>query len=869
MSPDNALDLSSLITSKDGVNTEYMCRLSNLFPGGKIWTLDSKSCSKTKPDARAKHHTNAQTPSSSDDPSEFFRAAFDSPRQVVFMPITNTNFSRPPFCLLIPSHDEERTFNVKADLSFLHVFCSTISTAITKIEAQRLHRQKNDFVGNISHEMRSPLHGILSSVHFLSDSNLSDFQRTMLDTIEKCSETLLDTVNHILDYSKINTFEKQWSTIGRDGDSKHPKSMHNENDPNGPPATSPSLMHLQAVTDISAVLEQVVDQLVLSHIYHRDIDITDLSREARAKAILDQPRRRSLTPHFVVDCPEIILDIEKTDWCFTTQPGAIRRVFSNLVGNALKYTLRGHIKVSLTQVALQDHCPHGSIILTVEDTGVGMSRDFLESEVYVPFSQENHLSPGTGLGLSIVHSIVRMMGGTIEFKSSVGEGTTVKVCLPLPRHLDGQELAHQTPRPSPTGSETIQPHTLLPSDLTFCFYNDLRIEPQSFRQIHGYLTEWIGLKASPFRQTAAVIITMAYDLQKFLHVFKEDNMSTSMVIALYEAGSTHQLGKGYDHLPKTKLVIQFVSLPCGPHKLSRAIRRGIGDHAQERASTSEQTPTHQSTLRWMRRIPQQFSDRRKGLDVDFNGADLDSASESYGAGTGIWTEHGISENQTPMFTTSINSGESWMDVPQGFPFPPQESSRSSQLEQVTQPGNLGLSRAQVITKEVARPLPSTDPRVLIVDDNAINLRLLETFLQKRRKYSRITKAMNGREAVDLFTSAALSETGYELVFMDISMPVMNGFEATRNIRAFETSVRPLQTDRKGASMTRRSSTDRGNTSRAGALIIALTGLASGKDQAEGFECGLDVYMTKPVKFDELSRFLDVWQQHRCESDTPG
>lgn len=68
--------------------------------------------------------------------------------------------------------------------------------------------------------------------------------------------------------------------------------------------------------------------------------------------------------------------------------------------------------------------------------------------------------------------------------------------------------------------------------------------------------------------------------------------------------------------------------------------------------------------------------------------------------------------------------------------------------------------------------------------------------------------------------------------IDISMPVLNGFEATRAIRIFEAEhkLKP-------------------------ALVIALTGLANSRDQAEGFSSGCDIYMTKPVSFKELAKLL--------------
>lgn len=75
------------------------------------------------------------------------------------------------------------------------------------------------------------------------------------------------------------------------------------------------------------------------------------------------------------------------------------------------------------------------------------------------------------------------------------------------------------------------------------------------------------------------------------------------------------------------------------------------------------------------------------------------------------------------------------------------------------------------------------------------------------------------------------------------MPVLNGFEATRAIRQIEDerlTRSPEKTTRP-------------------ALIIALTGLASGRDQSEAFTSGVDLFMTKPVSFKEVGRLLDSWE----------
>lgn len=125
------------------------------------------------------------------------------------------------------------------------------------------------------------------------------------------------------------------------------------------------------------------------------------------------------------------------------------------------------------------------------------------------------------------------------------------------------------------------------------------------------------------------------------------------------------------------------------------------------------------------------------------------------------------------------------------------------------------------------PIPKNE--FLLVDDNPINLKILSTYLHKLGlSYQTAT---NGREAVDVFMR---DPTQCKCIFMDISMPVMDGFEATRLIRQHELEL---------GSVTAPTS------------IFALSGLASSSAQQEAFWSGVDLFLTKPVKLKELGSIL--------------
>lgn len=133
------------------------------------------------------------------------------------------------------------------------------------------------------------------------------------------------------------------------------------------------------------------------------------------------------------------------------------------------------------------------------------------------------------------------------------------------------------------------------------------------------------------------------------------------------------------------------------------------------------------------------------------------------------------------------------------------------------------------TASTREPKKTSSPKFLLVDDNPLNLKILASYMQKLgHKYH---NAMDGRQAIEVFQQGAGE---FQCVLMDISMPVMDGFEATRRIRALEAE--------RGLSRCH---------------VFALTGLASASAQQEAFASGIDLFLTKPVRLKELNKILEM------------
>lgn len=199
------------------------------------------------------------------------------------------------------------------------------------------------------------------------------------------------------------------------------------------------MLNLFQDIDISVLCEEVVESVFAGHIFqHTTAQSFDMVPDAQGKMSdarkLISPSENMLGPQKLQSSGVVvILDVDAHNYHFTTQPGALRRLIMNLLGNALKYTSHGYVKITLSATDMEDlltgsssgsdGIPRSMLSLTVQDTGRGISPEFLRSKLFMPFAQENSLSSGTGLGLSIVRKIVSLLEGEITIDSEVGRGT--------------------------------------------------------------------------------------------------------------------------------------------------------------------------------------------------------------------------------------------------------------------------------------------------------------------------------------------------------------------------------------------------------------------------------------------------------------
>ena len=171
-------------------------------------------------------------------------------------------------------------------------------------------------------------------------------------------------------------------------------------------------------------------------------DILEMSRLEQGKVVLDNKQFSLVkcikectdifTSQAELECKFFSVDINaKAEYVFGDSY-RISQLVNNLLSNAFKFTPEGgniHAGLKIWADNNTIYCR-----LTVSDTGIGMSKEFLE-HIFEPYARETRFASrsinGTGLGMSIVHSLVTQMGGQINVESTLGKGTTFTVTLPF------------------------------------------------------------------------------------------------------------------------------------------------------------------------------------------------------------------------------------------------------------------------------------------------------------------------------------------------------------------------------------------------------------------------------------------------------
>ncbi|KAG4441077.1 hypothetical protein IFR05_003431 [Cadophora sp. M221] len=852
---------ASLNSDSHLLDTKTLQSLVASYPKGNLWYIDEEGyfssleqISKLEPTPSISPSGRRRSVDVTQQRAEanMLSRIFHKARQIIFLPLWDAGGDRWYSGCFVWSQSAVPVFTIDSEISYLSAFTNSMMVEISRLDAITSNKMKSDFISSISHEFRSPLHGILASAEFLRESGPNATQLELVSTIQNCGGTLLDTINHVLDYSKINSFETSGNQQG---------TISNE---------------LYQKTNLALLCEDIVNGMIAANGYRGNGDgslaisngtISSVGRQQ------DRAKQKQL---------EITLDIEHRDWDYNVQPGALRRVVMNIFGNAQKYTESGYIMVQLRVVKTLDATGE-TVLLRIRDSGRGMSKEYMERKLYHPFAQEDNFAPGVGLGLSIVWSIVNQLGGKISIRSELGKGTDVEIALTVEKATDNSKQNGHSDlmKVSQDAEECIS--TLCRRAVGKSVSFSRTKPPDSTQQdvtwncIKRYCSEWFGFETKDSR--ASILIA---DSGTNL-----DASESERVLVVHD-----QIVPPPKHDGKSKTrAIQNISPPLGPFRLARNLLALMDQDLSERGS--EEIGNRQKSNRSdnSTQTPLGSPEERAIL----NG--IITTDYSFNSPTAVTA---IMDTDAPQETRSIAessvqtepAGQRFADLeppsPMTMKLPPslntfQEPSSTTPPPPTSANGDISVP---IRTKPTKPPVPTTSLHILAVDDNDLNLQLIQRYLRKR-KSDIIATARNGIEAVEAVRRAG-SEDKFDIIFMDISMPEMNGFEATRLIRAYEqsqnistrtpgpNSIDISQGDGDGdESETPVNSINGISTSGMGgidgrgvakkrAYIVALTGLASRRDRDEAEESGFDDFLTKPISFGKIGELLGRLSKEKAD-----
>jgi CheY-like chemotaxis protein/signal transduction histidine kinase/HPt (histidine-containing phosphotransfer) domain-containing protein len=670
---------------------------------------------------------------------------------------------------------------------------------------------KGEFIARVSHEIRTPINGILGMTELLLGMNVSEELRENLSVIRSSALHLLAVLNDVLDLSKIEAGK-----------------LNLENTSFDPITTIKSLTF-------------------------------PLCTRAHQKGL-----------EFLVDLPwELPIQI-------IGDPHRFSQILLNMVSNAIKFTHQGHVLIKVKILEQNE----GKILLgfTVSDTGIGIPQEKIGT-IFESFSQvqveTSRMYGGTGLGTNICMQLVQLMGGNISVESEVGKGSEFHFQLPfdLPDSTDSLDVEEHLSDLKGKSVLLLEPYK--PSQRIIGQYlNGLGLRCLSVdrvRTAEEFLSSskdgeafdyvMVGLPVEHFDeevleawlqdyfidQKSKILIMIPeafqgirfYGFHALIHILKEPIYPKDLLHALVDTSPAGKIQEKEEEVFSESA--DTVAMPTGirvlvvdDHEINRIVIQEMlqkngyevivaedGDIALEKLSQSKFDVVFMDV-----QMPV-----RDGLSTCKAIRESEKSTSEHLPVAGMTA--GVTENDRK------NCLEAGMDAYLGKP--------------ITEKALLDILSGLV--EHPCQEPASTDEgptKILVVEDNLLNQRLISRILANYG-YS-VTVEENGALGLERF-----QKESYDLILMDLMMPVMSGFEAAKEIRKLESHDSHIP-------------------------IIAVSA-----DRSEGVElrcqeAGMDDYMPKPIHprglLKILSQYLDVeesksetkplsTEDESLEEETPG
>ncbi len=677
-------------------------------------------------------------------------------------------------------------------------------------ELERASTYKSEFLANMSHELRTPLNSSLILSRLLADNakgNLDEQQTKHAELIYSSGKDLLALINDILDLSKVEA----------------------------------------------------------GHLEIRPEE-TSLKRLAQGLEALFQPQAAAKGLDFKVrvagDAPaHIVSDAQR-----------VEQVAKNLLSNAFKFTNSGSVSLNIEPA-------DGGVAFVVSDSGIGISPE-QQGVIFEAFRQAdgsiNRHFGGTGLGLSISRNLAEVLGGHISVQSEAGKGSQFTLWLPINyaepvtaplfdanRLFINSEPLQRAPA-APSAGEAgrdqalARPPTHFPDDrykhdmpgrCVLVIEDEVKFAQILFDLAHELhyrclvaqsYTECYELLAD--NRPDAILLDMRLPDEpglSLLQRLKEDSRTRHIPVHVISADDRTELALhlgavGYAQKPTTResLVEVFSVLEA---RLTQKVQRLLiveGD-ARQRDSIAQLVDdldievtavSHgEQALALLRKTP--FDCMVIDLELpDMHGNELLTrmANEHIDAYPPVIVyvsrpltrgeEESLRKHSRSIIIKGARSPERLLDEVTLF------------LHKVESPN--GRSRRSPNRGAVNRDEVFQNRQVMVVDDDMRNVYALISALDE--KGVKVISAGNGQEALDKLDE----NPDIDLVLMDVMMPVMDGYEATRRIRQ----------DARFARLP----------------IIAVTAKAMKDDQEQCLKAGASDYLAKPLDLERLFSLIRVW-----------
>ena len=553
--------------------------------------------------------------------------------------------------------------------------------AAERESAESRLRNQGEFLARITHDLRTPLAGIIGMVDLLLDTELSPQQQDPLTSMRRSAEAMLLLTSDLLDYARMEANKLALELV-----------------PFG----------------LRDYLFSFTDELVL------------LAEQKGLELVVSMPP----------EIPEMLIG----------DPGRLRQIIVNLVGNAVKFTDEGEVVIGVQE--LERDTDHVILEVQVRDTGIGVSPKQLEA-IFEPFEQADEtisrIYGGTGLGLAISKQLVEKMHGRIWVESEPGGGSTF----------------HFTAR-----------FRLAERDTT-------RLRPAQPERIAGKV---------------ALLAVASETSRSFLHQLLAD-----WQLEVLDVGSQEELEAA---VRAEGAPLDVVLLDANLLELDRASNRAPS------TSTNDEHGGDSASEAWLTELLQMpRAVDAAVLMLTQHGQQFDPVRAEQWGVEGMLTKPVKPALLLRAITTAL--GLKPMSL------------------RLKQPG--GRSRRSMITRHSLRK-HDRQLHVLVAEDDAVNRKLVVRTLEKRGH--QVSVALTGSEAVEALVEASDSRR-YDAVLMDIEMPELDGLEATRKIRQWETSA-----------------------GREGIPIVAMSAHVGDEERERATAAGMSAYLAKPVRAEELFDLLD-------------